>query len=386
MRRFIIAALVLSLIFVVGAQAPALAQQGGKDLSLYTKYPSQVTEPGKTVSFPLTLKTETKDQIVTLDMKELPDGWKATFRGSGHIIKSAFVTTDDDLIVDLKLEPPADVAAGDYQFVVEAKGDNTVATLPLSLTVEEKLPPRLTFTTDLPTLKGTPTSTFRFNTTLKNEGDEDLDVNLIADAPAGFTVNFKLAGKDITSLPVEANSSKRISVEAKAFGVIPAGSYPLKVLAQGGDVQATLDLTIEVAGQPELKVSGPDGRLSGEAYAGKESPIKVIVVNNGTAAAHNVELSATTPSGWKVAFDPKTIDEIPVGQQVEATANIRPADKAIAGDYIVTVRAKPAEGASKSADYRITVRTSTLWGVVGIALIAIAVAVVALAVVRFGRR
>ena len=386
MRRFIIAALILSLVFVVGAQAPALAQEGGKDLSIYTKFPSQVTEPGKTVSFPLTLKTETKDQIVSLDMKELPEGWKATFRGTGHIIKSAYVTPDDDLIVDLKLEPPADVAAGDYQFVVEAKGDKTTATLPLSLTVEEKLPPKLTFTTDLPTLKGSPTSTFRFNTTLKNEGDEDLDVNLIADAPAGFTVNFKLAGKDVTSFPVEANSSKRISVEAKAYGVIPAGTYPLSVLAQGGDVQASLDLTIEVAGQPELKVSGPDGRLSGEAYAGKESPIKVVVINNGTAAAHNVELSATTPSGWKVTFDPKVIDEIPVGKQVEATANIQPGEKAIAGDYIVTVRAKPAEGASKSADFRITVRTSPLWGVVGIALIAVAVAVVALAVIRFGRR
>ncbi len=386
MRRFIIAALILSLVFVVGAQAPALAQEGGKDLTIYTRYPSQVTEPGKTVSFPLTLKTDTMDQIVTLDMKEIPEGWKATFRGSGRIIKSAYVTVEDGITVDLKLEPPADVAAGDYQFVVEAKGDRTTATLPLSLTVEEKLPPRLTFTTDLPTLKGSPTSTFRFSTKLKNEGDEDLDVNLIADAPPGFTVNFKLAGKDITSLPVEANSTKNITVEAKAYGVIPAGTYPLSVLAQGGDVQTSLDLTIEVAGQPELKVSGPDGRLSGEAYAGKESPLKVVILNNGTAAAHNVEMSASTPSGWKVDFDPKVIEEIPVGEQVEVTANIRPGDKAIAGDYIVTVRAKPAEGASKSADFRITVRTSTLWGIVGIALIAVAVAVVALAVIRFGRR
>ncbi len=386
MRRFIIAALILSLVFIVGAQAPALAQEGGNDLSIYTRYPSQVTEPGKPVNFPLTLKTDTRDQIVTLDMKELPDGWKATFRGGGRIVKSAYVTVDEGASVDLKLEPPADVQAGDYHFVVRAKGANTTTTIPLSLTVEEKLPPRLTFTTDLPTLKGSPTSTFRFSTKLKNEGDEDLDVNLIADAPPGFTVNFKLAGRDITSLPVEANSIKNINVEAKAYGVIPAGTYPLSVLAQGGDVQTSLDLTIEVAGQPELKVSGPDGRLSGEAYAGKESPIKVVLINNGTAAAHSVELSASTPSGWKVEFDPKTIEEIPVGEQVEVTANVRPGDKAIAGDYIVTVRAKPAEGASKSADFRITVRTSTLWGVVGIILIAVAVAVVALAVIRFGRR
>ena len=388
MRRFLTLALILSLVVVMGlTAAPALAQ-GGKDqaLFIYTKYPSQVTEPGKTVSFPLTLKTDTKPQIVQLSMQELPEGWKATFRGSGRVIKAAYVTPDNEVTVDLKLEPEGEVAAGDYRFVVLAEGDGVSVTLPLEITVEEKLPPRLTFTTDLPTLKGSPTSTFRFNTTLKNEGDEDLDVNLIADAPPGFNVNFKLSGKDITSLPIEANSSKRITVEAKAFGLVPAGSYPLKVIAQGGDVQAEIDLTIEVAGQPDLKVSGPDGRLSGEAYAGKESPIKVVIVNNGTAAAHNVELSASTPSGWKVTFDPKTIEQIPVGEQVEVTANIVPGEKAIAGDYIVTIRAKPAEGSNASADFRITVRTSTLWGVIGVVVIAIAVGVVALAVARFGRR
>ncbi|HHB91062.1 MAG TPA: hypothetical protein ENK60_07105 [Anaerolineae bacterium] len=391
MRRFLTIALTLVVVLAIGWLAtPVWAQEGGNNpgqaLFLYTKYPSQVTEPGKTVSFPLTLKTDTKAQIVKLSMKELPDGWEATFRGSGRVIKAAYVTPDNDVTVDLKLEPKGDVAAGDYHFVVLAEGDGVSVSLPLDITVEEKLPPRLTFTTDLPTLKGTPTSTFRFNTTLKNEGDETLDVNLIADAPPGFNVNFRLSGKDITSLPIEANETKRITVEAKAFGLIPAGTYPLKVIAQGGDVQAELDLTIEVAGQPDLKVSGPDGRLSGEAYAGKESPIKVIITNNGTAEAHNVELSASTPSGWKVTFEPKVIENIPVGEQAEVTANIVPGEKAIAGDYIVTIRAKPAEGSNASADFRITVRTSTLWGVVGIVVIAIALGVVALAVARYGRR
>jgi uncharacterized membrane protein len=37
-------------------------------------------------------------------------------------------------------------------------------------------------------------------------------------------------------------------------------------------------------------------------------------------------------------------------------------------------------------DFRVTVRTSTLWGVVGIGLIAISVGIVGWAVMRFGRR
>lgn len=53
---------------------------------------------------------------------------------------------------------------------------------------------------------------------------------------------------------------------------------------------------------------------------------------------------------------------------------------------MITARVRSDGGVSKSADFRITVLTSTLWGVVGIALIAVAVMVVGLAVVRFGRR
>ena len=48
--------------------------------------------------------------------------------------------------------------------------------------------------------------------------------------------------------------------------------------------------------------------------------------------------------------------------------------------------AQPQDGAAKTADFRITVMTSTLWGIVGVGLIAVAVVVVGLAVMRFGRR
>jgi uncharacterized membrane protein len=65
---------------------------------------------------------------------------------------------------------------------------------------------------------------------------------------------------------------------------------------------------------------------------------------------------------------------------------LTPADKAIAGDYQITARANAAGGLSESANFRITVLTSTLWGAIGIAIIAIALLVVVFAVARFGRR
>ena len=45
-----------------------------------------------------------------------------------------------------------------------------------------------------------------------------------------------------------------------------------------------------------------------------------------------------------------------------------------------------ASGKSSNADFRITVTTSTLWGIVGIGIIAVALLVLLGAVARFGRR
>ncbi|GAB4536966.1 MAG: NEW3 domain-containing protein [Anaerolineae bacterium] len=365
------------------ANPPVAVDEG---LLLFTDYPSQVVGMDDNVSINLKLRSQANPQIARLEVKELPEGWTATFRGGGKIIHSVYVQPDDDASVTLRLEPPQDVAAGTYNFVAVARGERLTAELPLELTVQDRLPPSLSFDVDLPIIKGKPTSTFRYSATLKNEGDEDLTINLLADAPPGFVVTFKTGGQEVTTLPLEANQSKSLSIEARPFIEVPAGNYAINVHAQGNETEASVSLTAEVTGEVDLNVTAPDGRLSARAYAGEETPLKVIVQNTGSAPARAIELSSTEPSGWSVEFDPKKIDQIGPGKQVEVTARIRPADKAVAGDYMMTVRARPEDGASESAEFRITVLTSTLWGVAGVALIAVAVGVVALAVLRFGRR
>ena len=65
-------------------------------------------------------------------------------------------------------------------------------------------------------------------------------------------------------------------------------------------------------------------------------------------------------------------------------AQITPTEKAIAGDYVTTIRAS-ARGESASATFRVTVATSTLWGIAGVGIIGIALLVMVGAVARFGR-
>ncbi|MCB0155340.1 MAG: hypothetical protein KDF65_11145 [Anaerolineae bacterium] len=392
-RRIIFLPLLLLFSLVAGSfgAASALADEGqqatvAQELSLFTTYPAQEVAIGENVTLPLVLRTVSSSQVAQLQVKDLPEGWQATFKGAGRIVEAAYVEPENDTKVDLLIDPPPDAAAGVYRFTVMAQGEAGQSQLPVELTLADKLPPSMALSVELPTLNGGPDSTFRYNTTLKNEGDQDMTVNLVAEAPPGFQVNFKLNGQDVTSIPLAANESKKLSVEAKAFPDTPAGAYPINIAAQGSEAEATLQVTAEVTGQPDLTVTAPDGRLSGQAYVGDVTPLKLVVQNTGSAPARNIELSATSPTGWQVDFEPKQLAEVGAGKQVEVTANLHPAEQAIAGDYVVNVKAKPEDGPTKTADFRITVLTSTMWGIVGVGLIAVAVVVVGLAVMRFGRR
>lgn len=383
-HRFVV--LIVLIIVVLILPSPVFAQQEAEELSITTTYPSQIVEIGESINIDLDIEVIGPAQVVDLKMAELPKGWEATFRGGGHIIKSVYVKENSSVSVDLQLVQPEDTKAGELEFVVKGEGNGISAELPLLISIAEKIPASLDIETDLPIIKGSPDSTFRYSMTIKNNSDTDITLNLSTDAPADFYPKFTLSGKEVSSFLLEANGSKSITVELEAITDVSSGEYPFTVYADGGELQAELKLTAVVTGQQNLQITGPDGRLSANVTAGKGTPLKLIVKNTGTAPAQGVEMSASAPSGWSISFNPESIEEIPAGEQIEVTANINPSEKAIAGDYMATFRAKPINGVNETAEFRITVKTSTLWGIVGIAVIAIAVSVVAIAVMRFGRR
>src|SRR5690606_1430750 len=132
------------------------------------------------------------------------------------------------------------------------------------------------------------------------------------------------------------------------------------------------DVELDVVGRPQLHISGRDGLLSAEAQTGRATEIPLVIANSGTAPATQVELTSRAPSGWQVEFEPKVIERIAPDEQAEVQATITPSDKSLVGDYMTTLRAA-SEGQSASGDFRITVKTSSTWGIAGVLIIAIAV-------------
>ncbi|GBD29618.1 hypothetical protein HRbin32_00710 [bacterium HR32] len=376
----------IPLLAALALLSPVQAAPAFRGLAVYTQYPAQTVRAGEPVSITLNVRNfGLPPQVVQLRVVDAPRGWRVRFLAGGRVVQAVSVIPDGEATVTLRLEPPRGVRSGTYRFQVVATGQNGTAALPLQITLGQVLPPRLSLEAELPTLRGPATSSFRYRLTLRNDSDQDLLVQLDAQAPRRFQVNFSLLGQQVTSLPVQAGQSREVEVEVNLPQDTPAGTYPITVRAAGGGASASVRLVAEVTGRPELRVTAPEGRLSGRAYAGGTEPLRVLVRNEGSAPARNVSLSASPPSGWEVTFEPERIDEIPPRQEREVTARIRPSPRAVAGDYMVTITASGNEG-SASADFRITVLTRTLWGIVGVILIAAALVVVGQAVSRYGRR
>jgi uncharacterized membrane protein len=389
LRRLVAVVLVVASAAALSPCALAADQPGLSGVFLTTRYPALTVKAGETTTVDLSIHNyKLPPQQLTVSVSEVAQGWKATILGGGQPIGAVEITPDSDESLQLRLEPPADTGHGDYHFTVEAKGGNQDLKLPLTVTVGEEVPAKLKMTTTFPDLRGTATTAFKYRVTVVNDSGRNATINLSADAPKNFQVTFTEAygSQQLTSIPIEAGKSKDIDASLAIPHETPAGDYKLAVHAKTEQASADLPLTLTIIGQPRLAVSGEGGRLSGDAYAGQDSQLTIVLRNDGSEAAHDVELSATAPEGWKTTFDPKTVPSLDANGTQDVKLSMSPSPRAIAGDYQMTVRAGATGGLSESANFRITVLTSTLWGAIGIAIIAVALLVVVFAVARFGRR
>jgi uncharacterized membrane protein len=364
------------------------AKNDVKGLFLLADYPAVTLRPGTNSSINLKLQNYgLPPEPLKLSVGGVPTGWTATLIGGGQPVSAALPATNASVSLELRLDVPKDAPIGTTNLTVNAQGATTNASLPIAVTLATDLPAKLTLTPQLPELRGTSKSNFEFQLGIKNDSGKKVVVSLSAQAPQNFDATFteQYGSQELNALPLDAGQSKDVKLKIRPPNTIAAGKYKVAAKVQADDATATSDLVLDITGQPKIDIAGRDGVLSAKAVAGKEATIPVILTNSGTAAADQIELSGTVPPGWKVNFEPKAVDRIAPNENKEVKALVTPGDKSVAGDYVATVRAA-ARGESASQTFRVEVTTSTLWGIVGIALIGGALLIMIGSVVWFGRR
>jgi uncharacterized membrane protein len=387
--RFIAAlALAATAAFLAPATKAEEAPTDVKGLYLMSDYPAVTLRPGETSTISLRLHNyDLPPERLALSVSGVPTGWTATLMGGGQPVAAAMPATNSSVSLELRLDVPKNAAVGTQTLIVAAAGGSTNAELPLAVTLAKDLPAKLTLTPQLPELRGTSRSSFEYQLGIKNDSGKKLTVSLAAQAPQNFDASFteSYGSQELNAVPVDPGQTKDVKLKVRPANTAAAGSYKLVARVAAEDASATVDLTLDITGQPKLDISGREGLVSTRASAGKETTVPVVITNSGTAPADDVELSGSAPSGWKVNFEPKTVDRIAPNENKEVQASITPTEKAIAGDYVTTIRAS-TRGESASTTFRVTVTTSTMWGIAGVGIIGVALLVMVGAVARFGRR
>ncbi|MCB1494137.1 MAG: hypothetical protein KDJ77_20410, partial [Rhodobiaceae bacterium] len=257
------------------AAGPSLAQDMKtpdlKGFWLTTPYPELALRPGEKETISLTLKNaDMPPQRAELDVSGIPKDWQWSLEGGGREVTAAMVQPNDTERLTLKVTAPAASADKSFPIKVTAHYGDQVAVLPMTIRVSQSAAGGIKLTPQLPALRGTAKSTFSYKIKVENDGSEDALFNLAAQVPDGFQTRFKqgYGSEEITGLPVKAGATADLTMEVVPPHNVSAGRYPVELGVGDGQNAAKTELSLEVTGQPDLKMVGPGGRLSGSAVAG----------------------------------------------------------------------------------------------------------------------
>lgn len=377
------------------AQKPEPPPRPERLLVMAAEYPGILVAPGREVSMDLTFFNKGRtDETVDVRIARAPEGWKSRLKTYRFAVSSLHVPADDKRSLTFEAVPDKGQAPGDYEFVIEAATRDgrfkLSETLKVTLTRDQDGKAQdegVRLTTSYPVIRGPSNAAFEFSVEVESRLDKEAIFDLFAQGPAGWEINFKPAyeTKYISSIRMKANQSQSIAVEVKPGPGAAAGEFPIAVRVAAGEAKGEAALTVMLTGTYEIEVGTPSGLLSLEATQGRPANVSFYVKNSGTAPNANIRFMSFKPENWKVEFSPERIDLIEPGTLKQVEMIVTPAEEALVGDYSVAVRVE-GEKASKTLEFRVSVKASSAWGWIGIGII-IAVIAGLLGLFRaFGRR
>ena len=351
-------------------------------VTLFTPYTQISVPPGESINYTVDVLNGKKDvEHLVVSVTGIPRGWNYELKSGGWKIGKISVLPNEKVTMSLKVEVPVQVNRGTYQFSVTAGAH----VLPLTVIVSEQGTYKTEFTSDQANMEGQASATFNYNANLRNRTAEEQLYALTSNAPRGWNVSFRANGRQVTSVEVAPNATTTVSIEAKPPASIGTGTFKIPVRAFTASTSAELDFEAVITGSYAMEVTTPKGLLSSSITAGSRKKIELEVRNTGSSELRGIEMSASKPADWEVVFDPDKVESLIAGSSTTVIAIVKASNKAIPGDYMVKMTARTPE-VSSTADFRMSVKTSMLWGWIGILIIAAVLGGVYYLFRKYGRR
>lgn len=384
MRKLFVIFLLLPLILTTFSPINVKAADG---ITLYTPLTGISLAPGENSSYTIEV-LNSSGEVKTLDLgvENVPEQWNYNITADGFALSEISVKPGETEEFTVDVEVPLQIEKGTYTFSITGTDQNgTTTRLPISINVEETGVFKTELTSEQTNMEGDSDSTFSYEVEVTNRTAAEQHYSLQAKAPEGWQVKFEVDGNNVTSVTVPSNESKSVSVDVTPSELVEKGTYEIPIIASSGNTQSDLVLEAVITGTYDIELTTPDGRLSTDINAGKDRTLTLQVKNTGTSPLSDISLSSNTPSNWDVEFSPSKIGTLEAGQTETVKATITASDNAIAGDYVVEMTASSPE-VSSTAQFRVSVKTSFMWGWIGIGIIVLVLVGIFFLVKKYGRR
>ena len=368
--------------FLIGQEKKEDEKRPERLIEMAAEYPVVEVPTQEDVSLDLIFHNKGKsNENVDIWIDSSPKGWKARVKTYQFTVMGAHVPSGEDKRLTFEAIPDKNIKPGDYEFKVKAQTPDGQFKMAQTILIKVKEKEKgakeaknVKLTTSYPVLRGPSDAKFEFSVEVESKLDKDSVFDLFARGPEGWDMNFKPAyeSKFISSLRLKANQSQSVAVEVKPAMLAKAAEYPINIRVSSGDARADAKLTVIITGSYGLEVGTLTGLLSLEAKQGNPANMSIYVKNTGTAANHDIKFMSFKPENWKVEFKPEKIDVIEPGDLKQVEVIITPYEEALVGDYSVGAEVQ-GEKVSKNIEFRVTVRTSTAWGWIGIGIIVVVI-------------
>ena len=381
----VIAAFLAALLYMAFSGIQVHASEG---FNLYTDTPGIYVTAGDSVSFDLHLVGgNAAEKDVSLSVSSIPDGFGGYIKSGNYEVSRVHTSGEtSDIIASLQVTVPSEASEGVHEITLHAVSeDGYEDDLTVELTVSSLEAGESNFHVEDPDQEGVSGTSFTYATPIANHTLATQNYNFSSDAPAGWNVSFTSDSKQVSSLEIESGSSAGVTITVTPPDQTDAGEYQIGCAATSAREQLSTTLNVTILGSYDMEVSTADERLSLDAYAKKESDVDLKITNNGNITLENISLSASAPAGWEVSFDSTSIDRLEAGASVDITAHITPGSDSLTGDYITVISAS-CDNQSDSAEFRITVKTQTGWGVFAVVIIIAVAAGLYYVMKKYGRR
>lgn len=345
--------------------------------------PWQATMPLSKVFFPLRITNQglTTEKFI-LSITSLPEDWGISFHMGSVEVKAVEIQSREALNLTLEVDVPENATAGSYGFHFAAEGTYVEASYILTVDVKPSQRKVALYT---PFLSQTALTGEGLSYPVKvgNEGLQDERVYLSLSTTTGvvdWRVYFIADNVTVNNLLLKAGKSIWVVFKVVPTYLVKVGEYKLNILAttEDGLYNATASLAAVIVGSYRLDTSFQP--INPSAYIGEKGEFTVTVKNTAQSPVTGLRLNVTAIRALTITIMPEDVLSLGPNEKVDFIVRVQVPLETTTGDYTLRVQAVSRECVSEERGVVVSIKSAIpwFWIIIGIAVIATGVTVIAL--------